>query len=249
MKIHKLTYALLILVFATLGLAFGRHTQNPKDAAREDEYQKQLAARSQRFPTAAFEEADLTDPQKDKALKEKKLRKNDFKLVARNPPYWQAERVVINEGGIDFPVLPVQQSTLIVLGRVTAAEAHVSENKKNVYSEFTVLVEKTIKTSNSLRVEGAEITVDRIGGFVRYPNGHAVLYRISGTNMPLTGERYLFFLTSKNQQDISILTAYQLSAKGVSPLDDASQFEEYRGVAESVLLDKLREALSKSSPQ
>lgn len=247
MKIHKLTYALLILVFATLGLTFGRN-QNSGDAAKANEYKNQLAARSQRFPTAAYEEPDLADPRKDKALKEKKIRKNDYKLVARNPPSWQAERVVINEGGIDFPALPVAQSTLIVLGKVTAAEAHVSENKKNVYSEFTVLVEKVLKSSSSLSVEGSEITVDRVGGFVKYPNGHTVLYRISGTNMPLAGERYLLFLTS-SKSDISILTAYELGLKGVTPLDDSSQFEQYRGLTETALLDKLREAFTTSPPQ
>jgi hypothetical protein len=248
MKIHKLTYALALLVFATLGLTFGRNQQSSADGTKANEYQKQLAARSQRFPTAAYDEPDLADPQKDKALKEKKLRKNDYRFVARNPPFWQAERIVINEGGIDFPALPVTPSTLIVLGRVTAAEAHLSENKKNVYSEFTVLVEKVFKSASGLSLEGEEITVDRVGGFVKYPNGQSVLYRISGTNMPLIGERYLLFLTSKNQQDISILTAYELGAKVVAPLDDSSQFEEYRGMTETVLLDKLREALTKSSP-
>ena len=42
--------------------------------------------------------------------------------------------VVMNEGGIEFPALPVAESNVIILGRVTSAEAHVSENKKNVYS-------------------------------------------------------------------------------------------------------------------
>lgn len=248
MKIHKLTYALLILVFATLGLTFGRHKQNPQAPEGENEYQKQVAARTQGFPTASYDESDLADVKQNRARKEKNLRKNDYKLVARNPPLWTAQVLVIDEGGMDFPALPTEQSTLVVVGRVSSAEAHISQNKKNVYSEFTVLVETVFKSSLNSVVEGTEITVDRTGGFVRYPNGHSVLYRISHTNMPLTGERYLFFLTSKNQ-DISILTAYELGAKGVAPLDDSSQFEQYRGLSETALLDKLREALAKSSPR
>lgn len=183
MKVYKLTYALLILVFATLGLTSGKNQQT-RDPAKENEYHKQLQARNLRFPTTDYEEADLVDPKKNQARKEKKLRKNDFKLVARNPPFWQAERVVFNEGGMDFPALPIARSTFILLGRVTTAEAHISENKKNVYSEFTVLVEKVFKSPNSSVAEGAEITVDRVGGFVRYPKGQIVLYRISGENMP-----------------------------------------------------------------
>lgn len=97
MKVYKLTYALLILVFATLGLTSGKNQQT-RDPAKENEYHKQLQARNLRFPTTDYEEADLVDPKKNQARKEKKLRKNDFKLVARNPPFWQAERVVFNEG-------------------------------------------------------------------------------------------------------------------------------------------------------
>ena len=151
------------------------------------------------------------------------------------------------EGDFDFPSLPIAQSTFVVLGRVTGAEAHLSENKKNVYSEFKVLLEKVYKTANSSTVEGTEITVDRVGGFVRYPKGQTVLYRLSGMNMPVTGERYLFFLTSKNQ-DLSILTAYELTDKGVIPLDESSQFEKYRGVTETLLIQNLRDAMAQSSP-
>jgi hypothetical protein len=116
-----------------------------------------------------------------------------------------------------------------------------------VYSEFSVVIEKVFKSANDSIVDGTAITVDRTGGFVRYPNGQTVLYRLSGENMPLMGERYLFFLTSKNQQDISILTAYELGEKGVIPLDESSQFEQYRGVSETALLQKLLDALAKSS--
>lgn len=248
MKVHKLTYALLILVFVSLGLTFGKDQQTPRDPAKENDYWKQVQARNMRFPTTDYEEPDLADPKKNQARKEKKLRKNDFKVVARNPRFSTAEVVVTNEGAMDFPALPIAKSTFILLGRVTTAEAHISENKKNVYSEFTVLVEKIFKSPNSSIVEGAEITVDRVGGFVKYPNDHTVLYRISGENMPLTGERYVFFLTSKNQ-DLLILTAYELGAKGVAPLDESSQFEQFRGVSEASLLNNLREVLDKSSPQ
>lgn len=248
MKVHKLTFALLILVFATLGLTFGSHKQTPRDPAKENEYWKQVQTRNLRFPTTDYEEPDLADPRKNQARKEKKLRKNDFKVVARNPPFSAAEVVVTQEGAMDFPALPVAQSAVIILGRVRTAEAHISENKKNVYSEFTVLVEEVFKSPNSSIVEGTEITVDRVGGFVRYPKGHTVLYRISNENMPLTGERYVFFLTSK-KQDFLILTAYELGAKGVAPLDESLQFEQYRGVTETALFNNLREALDKSSPQ
>ena len=247
MKVHRLTWFLLLMIVGTLGLTSARYKQAARDSSKDSDYAKQLQARRLRFPTADYDEGDLTDPKRNERLKQKKARKNDFKLVARNPPAWQTERVAINEGGLDFPALPVSQSEYIILGKVTGAEAHVSENKKNVYSEFKVTIEKVLKTASSSIFQGTEITVDRVGGFVRYPNGRSVLYRLADTNMPLVGERYLLFLTSKNQQDISILTAYELGAT-VTPLDESPQFEKYRGVAEVTLLQKVQDSLDKYSP-
>jgi hypothetical protein len=117
-----------------------------------------------------------------------------------------------------------------------------------VYSEFTVLVGKVFKTANSSIIEGSQITVDRIGGFVRYPNGRTVLYNVSGKNMPVVAGRYVFFLTSPNDKDLSIVTAYQFGASGVIPLDDSPQFEKFRGVAEDVFLQNLGASLTQSSP-
>jgi hypothetical protein len=165
-------------------------------------------------------------------------------MVATNPPDWQ-ELLVIDEGLVQTPTLPVTQSAYIVLGEVKTAEAHVSENKKNVYSEFTVLVRQVLKTAISSIIEGTEITVDRLGGFVTYPNGRTVLYRLSGSNMPAVGERCLFFLTSPNNQDLIILTAYRLDTTGVTPLDDSPQFEKFRGLTEDVLIQNVRDSLAK----
>jgi hypothetical protein len=246
MRIHKLTIFLLLLVFATLGLTLGQQNPVKKDDAAEAEYAKQLQARHLRFPTANYDEPDLTDPRKNEARQQKNRRKNNAGFVASNAPEYAFEVLQNIEGGIDLSSLPVAESSYIVLGKVTAAEAHLSQDKRNVYSEFKVSVEKVFKTATAMS-EGAEIVVDRSGGFVKYPNGHSILYRTTHLDMPLKGERYLFFLTSKNE-DLSILTAYELGAKGVQPLDQAPQFEKYSGVTESSLLEKLRNSLIKNSP-
>lgn len=107
------------------------------------------------------------------------------------------------------------------------------------------MVSKVFKTANSSIIQGSEIIIDRVGGFVKYPNGRTVLYSVSGKNMPTVGERYVFFLTSTNNQDLTILTAYQLGPTGVSPLDDSPQFDEFRGVAEDLFLKMLEEILMK----
>lgn len=249
MKIQKFTLFLVLLVFGTLGLTFATRRNQPQSRNVTDtEALKQQQEKKEKFPTAAYDEPELTDPKKNQAQKEKKARHNNFSIVAKNPPEWQAQRMFIDEGLALIPALPVAKSGFIVLGEVKAAEAHVSENKENVYSEFTIMVTKVFKTANSSIVEGSEITIDRIGGFVKYPNGRTVLYSVSGKNMPAVGERYLFFLTSPNNQDLVILTAYALGASGVTPLDDSPQFEKFRGIAEDVFLQNLRSSLTASSP-
>jgi hypothetical protein len=248
MKIHKLTFLLLILTFGTLGFTFATRNQTPGNKADDSEALKRREEQKRRFPTADYDEPDLADVKKNQARKEKKERHNNFSLVARNPPEWQAERMFIDDGLDLTPALPVEKSAFVVVGVVKTAEAHISENKENVYSEFAVVVANVFKTANSSILEGTEITVDRIGGNVRYPNGRTVLYRVSGKNMPVIGGRYLFFLTSPNNQDLIILTAYNLGSGGVAPLDDAPQFEKFRGVSEEVFLQDLRSLLAKSSP-
>ena len=248
MKIQKLTLFLFILVIGTLGLTFARRNQTPSRKVTDAEALKQQQEKKAKFPLAIYDEPELTDPKKNQARKEKKVRHNNFSIVAKKPPEWQAQRMFLDEGLWQIPALPVAQSGFILLGEVKSAEAHVSENKENVYSEFTILVTKVFKTANSSVVEGAEITIDRIGGFVRYPNGSTVLYNVSGKNMPAVGERYIFFLTSPNNQDKIIVTAYGLGTSGITPLDDSPQFEEFRGMPEDVFLQKLHDSLTKSSP-
>ena len=120
-----------------------------------------------------------------------------------------------------MPALPVAESDIVVVGTVGSGQAHLSDNKKNIFSEFTLIGEEVLKSKTFGITQGSVLTVDRLGGHVIYPNGQKVLYRIHGVNMPQTGSRYLFFLTSKhNKEDLSILTGYELTEKGAVPLDE-----------------------------
>jgi hypothetical protein len=242
-KTNLITYFLAALVVVALGLTFVRYSQSAQNVDKL----KQIQEKKNRFPVADYEEDDTNDVEKDRLRKEKQKRYNNFRIVTSKPPGWQTERVVVLEGALNFPALPVVESSFILAARITKAEAHLSENKKNVYSEFTIVVEKIFKSANSALVEGKEVAVDRVGGYVKYPNGRTILYPVSSANMPVVNERYLFFLVSKNSQDLSILTAYALSSDGVSPLDDSSQFDALSGLTEEALIQKLRDTLVASS--
>jgi hypothetical protein len=248
MKINRLTFVLLILVVGTLGLTLATRSQTPSNKVSDIEALRRDQEKKARFPVADYEEPELTDPKMNQARKEKKLRHNNFRIINKNPPDWQAEGRFFDEGLALTPALPVAQSSVIVIGEVTSAEAHVSEDKKNVYSEFTVVVSKVLKAANGSIIEGSQITVDRIGGYVKYPNGRVVLYSVSGKNMPAQGGRYLFFLKSPNNQDLIIVTAYGLDSSGVTALDNSAQFEKFEGMSEQALLEKLTDLLPRSSP-
>ena len=155
------------------------------------------------------------------------------------------ETVFTPEPHFTFPALPVAESELVVVGTIETEQAQVSENKKNVFSEFILIVEDVLKTTDSGIRQGSVVTVDRIGGHVRYPNGQKVLYRVFGINMPQIGSRYLLFLTSKhNKADLNILTGYELTEDGVTPLDEElPQVKSLTGVSERDILQRVRDLL------
>ena len=242
----KFTYLLLLLIVSTLGLSLLKRTYSlsAADAAQKASTPDRSQEAKQHFPLAEYDEPDLADPAKNTAKKEKQKRHNNFKFVAKNPQPWQTESVFIPEGNLDFPALPVRTSQLIVVGRVRDASAHLSEHKMNVYSEFGIAVTSVLKRATEAITDGSLITVERLGGNVRYPSGQKVLFRISGWNMPKVGSEYLFFLNSRNKADWEILTAYELAESGVLPLDESSQFQVLKGTSSLDLLRQVRALIS-----
>ena len=105
-------------------------------------------------------------------------------------------------------------------------------------------MENVLKSTVPGLVPGSVLTIDRLGGHVKYPNGQRVRFRIAGLNMPQVGTRYLVFLTSKhNKQDLSIVTAYELTQSGTIPLDEIPELRNLPPTTESELLKKVRELI------
>src|SRR5215210_5511392 len=221
----KLTYFLLVLVAGTIIVSAVRDPKPiPIPTASQknrDDYKKI----NERFPTADYDdEPDLPDSQKNAKRKEKQKRYNDFELVSSHVSEGVDEAAFFPEPHLTFPALPVAESEIVVIGTIGTAQAHVSESKLNVFSEFTLTVEDVLKSKIHGVAQGSVLTIDRVGGHVKYPNGQRVLYRVAGLNMPQIGGRYLLFLTLKhNNEDISILTGYQLTPNGAIPLDELNQ--------------------------
>jgi hypothetical protein len=241
---QQLTYFLLVLVAGTIIFSAVRHSKPIPTAtvtgsqSNRDDYKKI----KERFPTADYDDnQDLPDPEKNAKRKAKQKRYNDNELVTSHVQPGTDEAALILEPHITFPALPVAESDIVVVGTIGTAEALLSESKRNVFSEFTLTVEDVLKSKIQGVEQGSVLTIDRVGGHVKYPNGQRVLFRIAGLNMPEIGGRYLLFLTLKhNNEDISILTAYQLTPNGAIPIDEPYHVASLTGVSEVDILQRVR---------
>lgn len=152
--------------------------------------------------------------------------------------------------------IPVEQSSLIVAGTVLSSDAFLSADRKSVYSEFKIDVEKTFKNSSSVVFEENRfVRAERPGGIVIFPTGFRVWFRIQGQRMPTVGTRYLFFLShrfpiyGKQERDLHLVTAYGLQNGQVRPLDNADGGShptalEFKGKDESTLMRELDKKLN-----
>jgi hypothetical protein len=196
------------------------------------------------FPVANYNEPDPADPVERAERREKNKRYDRANLVSVHPNVKDTEVAVFYEGSNVVPALPTAISEVVVIGEVLNAKAYLSNDKTNVYSELTLRVSEVLKNkSPNPLVTTNLILAQRAGGFVTYPNGHKMLYRVVGHGMPGVGRRYLLFLnTITGSQTYQILTGYELGANGAFPLDYSEQFHAYAGTDEETLSKAVRDA-------
>jgi hypothetical protein len=241
---RKLTFFLLIILLATTSVSLFRRTEmfvgyaNGQDDPKAERSNKARRA----FPTADINEPDSDDSEKGRPKKEKRRRFDAWQFVSSKPEPWIAESVLSPEGYLDFPALPVNESDIILIAIVSSSEAHISGNRKGVFSEFNLAVQSVLK-GNQEFTEGSLLTVDRVGGYVKYPNGQRILFRVNGVNMPQVGARYLFFLSTRRKPDFIIKTAYELTPQGVVALDFSDQFLALDGISETEIQKRVRDLL------
>ena len=164
---------------------------------------------------------------------------------------------LVNESLVGLPALPIDKSSVVLLGEIVDAKAHLSEDRTAVYSEFEVRIQRVFKnTSKRILAPGSSVEVERYGGRVRLPSGKIVISAVDHQDMPLVGSVYLLFLTNdllsggRNDDDFQILMGYESKNGKVFPLDKTTSnhpISRYSGLDESVLLADLTSALSVGS--
>ena len=213
-KRTRVPIEVLLVVFLILLVLVGSQIMAMRSQNRPD---KNKMAES--FPTVDYGASLPVDAEK-KSKREKANKPYDRQsLVTKDP---NGTEVSINNDYLsEIPALPVQGSSAVVLGNVSEAQAFLSNDKSGVYSEFTVQVERVFKDDKDSPLNpGSAIKADRLGGRVKHSADKTVWYHLSGQSMPETGRKYLFFLRRHpDSENYSIITAYELRAGRVHPLD------------------------------
>jgi hypothetical protein len=123
--------------------------------------------------------------------------------------------------------MPFEHSDAVVIVTIKAGQAFLSNDKRNIYSEFKASIEEVIKTTTAryLRV-GDSIDIERSGGVVKLPSGKIIVRGTATDSMPLVGKRYLLFLRyNSNTEDYHLQTGYQIEGGHVYRLDDQNYQE------------------------
>jgi hypothetical protein len=250
---HRVCFALLVVV---LGLVLIVTSYDAQDASTAALISQALRSQAQNLLTLDYEN-EISKP-KTKEQKEKNKRFNGRGSPNAKPitelPDGIEPLPIVGHWWIGLSPLPIDQSDAVVIGVVGGSEAHLSEDRTGIYSEYSFLVSEVLKDSSKAIVAGP-LTVNRIGGAVRFKSGKVQRYEISGQGILQTGAQYVLFLRKSPAGDLLILTGYELSNDRVSPVDGvqdkdprkALPFSKYRDAEQSAFLKELREAARSTS--
>jgi hypothetical protein len=150
----------------------------------------------------AIVDYDAPEPASAKEREERRLKSQRY-----DGQHWVMSNPHPDDGGVsrydeDIPplMIPAAESDLVITGEVVGAAAFLSNDKKSVYTEFNVCIEETLKDDASNKmVKGTCITADREGGYIRYPNGQKIIYRIF--NKRSAGNRKKIRIFSDRRQE------------------------------------------------
>lgn len=193
-----------------------------------------------RLPIVEFSSSETND-----AKRKARGEKHSKSRMMVDPEAISDSTVIVDSVDMNLPALPTEQAAAVVIGTVTRAQAHLSNDKTGVYSVFAVSVDEVLKKSKTLSV-GNVIEAEREGGRVRFPSGRIHIYKVSEYDMPRVGGRYVLFLAATDIESVfEIITGYEIHDSIVYALDQLPQSLTYENRPAAHLLDQLRLKLVK----
>jgi hypothetical protein len=149
---------------------------------------------------------------------------------------------VAEDSFIPRKALPIEESSIIVVGTITDATGYLSEDKSAAYSEYAINVTEVFK--GAAKITNGQIIASRIGGKVVLPTGQTILYMTDDDGTPEIGHRYVVFLKQDPGGDsYSIITAYELIDGHAKALDTDERYGVFENSQEATFLDILRTSL------
>lgn len=263
---HKKT---LLIMFAALAVAVIAATVGSRGQNQQKKDSPALEKAKEDFYTVTnYDALDPTDP-KERARR--RVRNNRYKIILSGPND-DPKRFMITERressfglpsshALDEPAIPAAKSDAVVIGSVTDAQAHLTEDKTDIFSEFRIRLADVLKNTASPLNIGDSITAVRGGGSVQFPSGKTIRYGHHGKPLPHVGRLYVFFLeyNSDGGEDYSIITAYELRAGRVCPLDGLAldgtlilqyaAYQKFKETDEATFLDEVRSAIALTDGQ
>ncbi|HEX8249768.1 MAG TPA: hypothetical protein VF599_16435 [Pyrinomonadaceae bacterium] len=229
MKNNRIIWGMAALVFLiTIAVSLGTINSH----SQQDTSEQQDKSGSEEWSKYPLVDYDAPEPSDVAELEERKLKNKRYDnqgLVKKNPHPDTGGVQVIDELPLP-PVIPTAESDLIIVGKILNGRAYLSNDKRGIYSEYTVQIKEILKAGDADKTaSGKEIIVDRTGGRVRYANGQQVSYQNAVQNLPKIGGEYVLFLKNDKQSpNYKILTGYQIEDDKVYSLDDRGRFNEFK---------------------
>lgn len=240
------TCAMTVTVIAAKITAVNQGPSNEQQ--QKNDKNARMIERRNRYPVVDYDAPEPAEPEKRAARKIKNGYYDKSGFAVKDPSPRVDEESLENEWSLHVPALPATQSNAVLIGEVLASEAHISNDKTGIYSEFTVRIDEVLKGADFGLHNGDTLTVDRSGGTVQYANGHKRLYSIAGQNLPRVGGRFVLFISvSQRGHNYHILTGHELAGGKVSPLDESTSTSAYEGIDETSFLKAVHEVITQAS--
>ncbi len=240
----------LLLLFSAVGMITTLTSQSNGHVKGQNSEESIKEKLKKRFPIVESLEPEPSDPQ-ERAKRSKRSKKYNKQQANVGPDLVQS--VDGYDWPADFKPLPVSASEAVIVGTISDAKAHLSEDKKSVYSEFSVTINDVLKNGSGLSLlPGDSITLEREGGRVRYPSGHISWFYVVGKGLPQLNTQYVFFIkTTEEERLFEILTGYEICSGRIEPLDYSPgvvHFERYSGLDAAGFINEIRRSINSTQP-